>query len=160
MSNQLAINGGTPVLEEGAVLPSPPTTDYDRELVLRSLNSSRHAWGENCTLLEKEWAQWNGNAHCAALTSGTSALHMALVACGMRAGDEILTPAYSWTSSASCILHGNGLPISTRCGPTSTRPKSKPPSLPGPRVLSRCTCTVCRSISTRFWRLRKSTTSS
>ncbi len=111
MSNQLAINGGTPVLEAGSVLPSPPTTDYDRELVLNSLNSARHAWGENCTLLEKEWAEWNGNAHCAALTSGTSALHMALVACGMRAGDEILTPAYSWTSSVSCILHGNGIPV-------------------------------------------------
>jgi dTDP-4-amino-4,6-dideoxygalactose transaminase len=111
MSIQLAINGGERHIPQGTILPSPPTTDIDRELVLQSLNSGTHAWGENCALLEKEWAAWNGNKFCSALTSGTSALHMALVACGMRAGDEILTPAYSWTSSASCILHGNGIPV-------------------------------------------------
>lgn len=111
MSTQLAINGGQRHIAEGTILPSPPTTDYDRELVLQSLNSSTHAWGQNCNLLEQEWAAWNGNKHCSAVTSGTSALHMALVACGMRASDEILTPAYSWTSSASCILHGNGIPV-------------------------------------------------
>lgn len=111
MSTQLAINGGAPTIAAGTILPSPPTTDYDRELVLKSLNSSAHAWGENCVLLESEWAEWNGNKHCIALTSGTAGLHMALVACGMQAGDEILTPAYSWTSSATCILHGNGIPV-------------------------------------------------
>jgi dTDP-4-amino-4,6-dideoxygalactose transaminase len=111
MSTQLAINGGARYLPAGVVLPSPPTSELDEQYVLSSLRGANHAWGENCTLLEKEWAAWNGNKFCSALTSGTSALHMALVACGMRAGDEIITPAYSWTSSASCILHGNGIPV-------------------------------------------------
>ena len=110
MTDKLAINGGTPHITD-SILPSPPTTALDEEYVLASLRGGKHAWGENCSLLEKEWAEWNGNTYCSALTSGTSALHMALVACGMRAGDEILTPAYSWTSSASCILHGNGIPV-------------------------------------------------
>jgi dTDP-4-amino-4,6-dideoxygalactose transaminase len=111
MTDKLAINGGTPHIPAGTILPSPPTTALDEQYVLASLRGDKHAWGENCSLLEKEWAEWNGNKYCSALTSGTSALHMALVACGMRAGDEILTPAYSWTSSASCILHGNGIPV-------------------------------------------------
>jgi dTDP-4-amino-4,6-dideoxygalactose transaminase len=108
---KLAINGGTPAIAPGSILSAPPTTALDEEYVLKSLRSKTHAWGENCNLLQSEWAQWNGNKHCIAVTSGTAALQMALVACGMRAGDEILTPAYSWTSSASCILHGNGIPV-------------------------------------------------
>lgn len=107
---KLAINGGEKAVTT-EVLPSPPTTPLDEEFVLKSLRSDKHAWGENCELLQSEWASWNGNKNCMATTSGTAALHMALVACGMQAGDEILTPAYSWTSSASCILHGNGIPV-------------------------------------------------
>lgn len=111
MPTTLAINGGHPHIAAGSILSAPPTTDYDRELVLQSLNSTKHAWGENCNKLQSEWAQWNGNKHCIALTSGTAALHMALVACGVQAGDEVITPAYSWTSSASCILHHNAIPV-------------------------------------------------
>lgn len=107
----LAIHGGTPTLAPGALKSSPPTLPVDEEYVLRSLRSGSHAWGENCDGLQSEWAAWNGNRHCIAMTSGTASLHMALVACGMKAGDEILTPAYSWTSSATCILHGNGIPV-------------------------------------------------
>jgi len=107
----LAINGGNRAIAAGSLQASPPTLAIDEEYVLKSLRSGNHAWGENCEKLQSEWAAWNGNKHCAALTSGTAALHMALLACGMKAGDEILTPAYSWTSSATCILHGNGIPV-------------------------------------------------
>lgn len=110
MSTLLAINGGAKAVTTD-VLPSPTTTAFDEALVLKSLRSGTHAWGENCEKLQSEWAEWNGNKNCMATTSGTAALHMALVACGMQAGDEILTPAYSWTSSATCILHGNGIPV-------------------------------------------------
>lgn len=111
MNDILAVNGGTPVIAAGTVLPSPPTLAIDEELVLKTLRSGAHAWGENCIALQDEWCAWNGNKFCQAVTSGTAALHIALVACGMKAGDEILTPAYSWTSSATCILHGNGIPV-------------------------------------------------
>lgn len=107
---KLAINGGAKAVTT-EVLSSPSTTPLDEELVLNSLRSGAHAWGENCEKLQTEWAAWNGNKNCMATTSGTAALHMALVACGMQAGDEVLTPAYSWTSSATCILHGNGIPV-------------------------------------------------
>lgn len=111
MKAPLAIFGGSPTLAPGSVLSAPPTTDLDREMVLNSLNSKTHSWGENCNKLQQEWADWNGNTSSIALTSGTAALHMALVACGVHAGDEVLTPAYSWTSSASCILHQGAIPV-------------------------------------------------
>lgn len=111
LSKRLAINGGSPAVPEEALHPTPPITSLDEEMVLSSLRSSNHTWGEHCEALQNEWAAWNGNRHCLALTSGTAALHSAIVACGLSAGDEVITPAYSWTSSVSCILHANCIPV-------------------------------------------------
>lgn len=111
MASPLAIQGGPQAIPDGTIQPSPPTTELDEQMVLQSLRSAHHAWGENCGALQTEWAEWNGNGHCIAVNSGTAALHMALVACGLAAGEEVITPAYSWTSSASCILHHNGIPV-------------------------------------------------
>lgn len=111
MPTTLAIHGASPVIPPGTFQPGPPTTSLDEEMVLRSLRSGAHAWGENCEALQVEWARWNGNTHCIAVNSGTAALHLCLAAGGLSAGDEVLTPAYSWTSSATCILHHNCIPV-------------------------------------------------
>jgi len=62
-------------------------------------------------MLQNEFAEWNGNAFCMATNSGTAALHMCVAACGIGPGDEVITTALSWTSSASCIIHHNAIPI-------------------------------------------------
>lgn len=107
----LAINGGEKTVPEGTLKPWPPITADDEQLVLESLRSDRHAWGPNCDALQKEFAAWNGNRCCWTTNSGTSALHMCVAATGASAGDEIITPAYSWTSSVSCILHHGCVPV-------------------------------------------------
>jgi len=107
----LAINGGEKHVPDGALKPWPPITEDDERLVLESLRSDRHAWGPNCDALQKEFAAWNGNKFCWTTNSGTSALHMTVAATGAAAGDEIITPAYSWTSSVSCILHHGCVPV-------------------------------------------------
>ncbi|HET6383486.1 MAG TPA: DegT/DnrJ/EryC1/StrS family aminotransferase [Armatimonadota bacterium] len=107
----LAICGGERLIPRGTILPSPPTTALDEQMVLDSLRSGSHTWGPHTEALQEEWKQWNGNLHCIAVNSGTSALHLCLAAVNMSAGDEVITPAYSWTSSASCILHHNGIPV-------------------------------------------------
>ena len=80
MTSPLAINGGPRAIPKETFKPSPPTTALDEDYVLDSLRSGSHAWGKHCDALQKEWAAWNGNAHCLALTSGTAALNMSLVA--------------------------------------------------------------------------------
>jgi dTDP-4-amino-4,6-dideoxygalactose transaminase len=118
LSSPLALLGGAPAVPKGTLQPNPPTSKLDEEYVLKSLRSGSHAWGGNCEGLQREWAAWNDNEHCIATNSGTSALHMGLVACGVSAGDEVLTPAYSWTSSASCILHQHAIPVFVDVDPT------------------------------------------
>lgn len=110
-NNTLAIYGGKPVIPEGMVKNWPPIDDTDREMVLASLNGGSHAFGPNCKAFAEEFAAWNGNLHSIFTNSGTAALHMGLVACGVGAGDHVLVTAYSWSSSATCIIHHNAIPI-------------------------------------------------
>lgn len=111
MSNPLAINGGAPAVPPGTVQPWPPVDDVDRQLVMASLEGAVHTFGPNCTALEEEFAAWNGNRFAVTTNSGTAALHLCLAACDCGAGDQVLVPAYSWSSSATCILHHNSVPV-------------------------------------------------
>jgi dTDP-4-amino-4,6-dideoxygalactose transaminase len=107
----LAILGGRPAVPAGLIKKWPPVDDSDRQMVLASLNGENHAYGPNCKAFQQEFAAWNGNKHAIFTNSGTAALHMALAACGIGAGDHVLVPAYSWSSSATCVIHQNAIPI-------------------------------------------------
>ncbi len=107
----LAILGGDRVIPEGMIKKWPPIGDRDREMVLAALEGNVHTYGPNCHALEREFAAWNGNKHVLFCNSGTAALHMAVVACDCGAGDEVIVPAYTWPSSATCCLHHNVIPV-------------------------------------------------
>jgi len=111
VSEQLAINGGPRTIPEGAIKPWPPIDDIDREMVMASINGVNHAFGPNCTALQEEFAAWNGNRFAITTNSGTAALHMGLVACDCGAGDEVIVPAYSWSSSVTCVMQHNAIPV-------------------------------------------------
>lgn len=111
MTTKLAIKGGTPVIPAGKMKTWPPIDDVDRKMVLASLEQTNHAFGPNCVAFEKEFAAWNGNKYAITTNSGTAALHMGIVACGAGTGDEIIVSAYSWSSSATCILHHSCIPV-------------------------------------------------
>lgn len=108
---QLAIHGGSRTVPEGLLKPWPPTTDLDRQLVLQALDGGVHTCGSQYKQLQEEFAEWSGLRHTVFCNSGTAALHMALVACGCGCGDEVIVPAYTWPSSATCCLHHNIIPV-------------------------------------------------
>ena len=110
-SGKPAILGGEKAVPDGTIKKWPPVDDTDREMVLASLNGDNHTYGPNCQALQQEFAAWNGNKHAIFTNSGTAALHMAVAACGVGAGDHVLVTAYSWSSSATCIIHHNAIPI-------------------------------------------------
>ena len=111
MEEQLAINGGPRAVPEGAVKKWPPIDDSDRRMVLAALEGDTLTTGENCKAFQEEFAAWNGNRLAITANSGTAALHMCVAGCGCGLGDEILVTAYSWSSSATCILHHNAIPV-------------------------------------------------
>jgi len=112
MSDLLAIKGGTPVMPPGTVKPWPPIDDTDRKMVMDSLEGANsHTFGPNCVAFQDEFAAWNGNRYAITTNSGTAALHMGLVACECGCGDEVIVPAYSWSSSATCVMQHNAIPV-------------------------------------------------
>jgi len=111
MKERLALLGGPRAVPEGTVRPWPPIDDIDRRMVLASLEGQKHSLGPNCRALEEEFAAWNGNRYCITTNSGTAALHMCVAACDCGVGDEVIVPAYSWSSSATCVLHHNAIPV-------------------------------------------------
>ena len=111
MSAALAINGGDKTIPDGTIVPWPPIDDSDRAMVLDSLNGGTHTFGPNCRAFQEEFAAWNGNKHAVFTNSGTAALHMGIAGCGVGAGDHVIVTSYSWSSSATCVLHHCGIPI-------------------------------------------------
>ncbi len=108
---RLAIHGGDPAIPPGTIKAWPPVDETDREMVLASLSGGSHAFGPNCTAFQKEFADWNGSKLAIFTNSGTAALHMGVAACGVGAGDHVLVTAYSSSSSATCVIHHNAIPI-------------------------------------------------
>ena len=113
MKKTLAIHGGEPAIPtELTFHPWPPVDQRDEDLVLEAIRSGNHSGGgPHVRMLEREFATWNGNQYAIATCYGGAALHMCVAGCGVGAGDEVITTALSWTTSATCILHHMGIPI-------------------------------------------------
>lgn len=110
----LAIHGGTPAVEPGAIDERwPRVTDADVASVSETLRSERLSWINDRTVpeLEAAWARAVGVRHCLALNSGTAALHAAVAAVGVEPGDEVLVPALSFLATAVAALHHQAVPV-------------------------------------------------
>ncbi|NUP16227.1 MAG: DegT/DnrJ/EryC1/StrS family aminotransferase [Streptomyces sp.] len=67
--------------------------------------------GEVTREFEDEFGRRLGAPGCVAVSSGTAALHLAMLALGLRAGDEVIVPSLSFVASAAVVaLHG-GVPV-------------------------------------------------
>lgn len=67
--------------------------------------------GEEVTQFEKEFAAYCETKYCVALNSGTSALHLALLAAGVRAGDEVITTPNTFIATAEAISYTGAKPV-------------------------------------------------
>ncbi|MFD6080382.1 DegT/DnrJ/EryC1/StrS family aminotransferase [Streptomyces hydrogenans] len=67
--------------------------------------------------LEKALAQYTGARHVIGVNSGTDALVLLLQACGLRPGDRVLVPAYSFVATASSVVLAGGRPVFTDIDP-------------------------------------------
>lgn len=66
--------------------------------------------GSFVTRFEKELARYVGAQHAVAVVNGTSALHLALVAAGVKPGDEVIVPALSFVATASAVALAGATP--------------------------------------------------
>ncbi|HYN86219.1 MAG TPA: DegT/DnrJ/EryC1/StrS family aminotransferase [Pyrinomonadaceae bacterium] len=81
------------------------------EAVGRVLESAQFVLGPEVEAFEEEFARYCGARHCVAVNSGTSALHLALLAAGVRPGDEVITTSFTFVATAAAVLYAGAVPV-------------------------------------------------
>ncbi len=90
-----------------------------REAIDRVLETSEFALGSEVEAFETEFADYSGARHGVAVNSGTSALHLALLAAGIGAGDEVITVPFTFVATVAAIIYAGARPLFVDIDPRS-----------------------------------------
>lgn len=93
--------------------PWPSFTKEEADAVSSVILSNKvNYWtGQECRLFEKEFAEWSNSNYAIALTNGTVALDLALIALGVGPGDEVIVTPRSFIASVSCVVNVGATPV-------------------------------------------------
>ncbi len=117
----LAMHGGKPV--RARPFPAHPVIgEEEKRAVMEVLESGRLSTfiaaageyfngGQKIKEFERQFAQYHGVEYAIAFNSATAALHAAVVATGVEPGAEVIVPPYTFTSTATCALMHNAIPV-------------------------------------------------
>jgi dTDP-4-amino-4,6-dideoxygalactose transaminase len=89
------------------------------EAVRRVLERGWYVLGSEVEQFESDFAGYLGVSHVIGVGSGTEALHLALVACGVRPGDEVVTAPNTCVPTASAISAAGAVPVFADIDPSS-----------------------------------------
>jgi dTDP-4-amino-4,6-dideoxygalactose transaminase len=82
-----------------------------REAIDEVVRNGQFILGPAVERFEATFAEYVGAAGCVGLNNGTSALHMALIACGVGPGDEVITTPHTWISTSWAISYVGATPV-------------------------------------------------
>ena len=91
-------------------IAKPFIGDEEKAAVMDVLGSGQLAQGKRVREFEEQFAAWVGARYAVAVSSGTTALHVALLAHGIGAGDEVITTPFSFIASANSVLYTGATP--------------------------------------------------
>src|SRR5579872_3469117 len=83
------------------------------------LESCQFVLGHEVANFEQEFAAYCGASECIGLNSGTSALHLALLAAGVGPGDEVITVPFTFVASVAAVLYAGARPVLVDIDPRS-----------------------------------------
>jgi len=112
--SKLAINGGEPVRDiKMNPWPKWPVWDKQEERALLEVLESG-VWSYNGpkeSEFNKAFAEFIGSKYALSVANGTVSLQLALEACGIGWGDEVIVPGLTWQGTAAAVLDVNAVPI-------------------------------------------------
>ncbi len=108
---KLAIDGGTPVRTRAPIIETDVFEQEELDALMEVARNKKLRRAEAAVEYERVLAEWFGVKHAIAVSSGTSALHIALAAFGIGPGDEVIVPPYTFVASDTAVLEQNAIPI-------------------------------------------------
>jgi dTDP-4-amino-4,6-dideoxygalactose transaminase len=88
--------------------------------VQRVLDTSAFILGREVEAFERAFGEYVGAEFCVGVSNGTAAIQLALTACGVGAGDEVIVPANTFFATAEAVSTANATPVFVDCDPDSS----------------------------------------
>jgi dTDP-4-amino-4,6-dideoxygalactose transaminase len=101
----------TPSERRPITMSSPDLTEDEIAEVVAVLESRVLSIGPRLDAFERSVAAYVGAAHAVGVNSGTSGLHLAVLAAGIRDGDWAITTPFSFVSSGNCLVYERAVPV-------------------------------------------------
>lgn len=92
-------------------LSAPDITEAEIEAVAAVLRTPRLSLGPKLREFETAMATYVGTPYAVAVSSGTAGLHLALLALGIGAGDEVIVPSFAFIAVANAVLYVGATPV-------------------------------------------------
>lgn len=110
MSGKLAVNGGSKV--RAKPFPGWPVFgEPEEKALLRALRSGTWGLSVEAAEFENTFARYHDCEHGITVVNGTVSLRLALIAAGIREGDEAIVPPYTFLATASAAIEANATPV-------------------------------------------------
>lgn len=100
-------------------LSRPDITQSDIDAVVGVLRTPELSLGSKLIEFEKTFADYTGSAQAVALSSGTAGLHLGLQALGIKPGDEVILPSFTFVAVANAVLYLQARPVFAEINPVT-----------------------------------------
>lgn len=112
MKNNLAINGGPVTIDKNFGWPVFDESEVNAVAgVVKSGKWGNPDCGDLIKDFEDEFAAFCGAKYALSCVNGSVALRLALIACGVRPGDEVIIPPYTFIATSTIVLEANCVPV-------------------------------------------------
>ena len=100
-------------------LSAPDITEADIDAVVSVMRTPQLSLGPKLTEFEEAFARYVGRKYAVAVNSGTSGLHLCMIAAGIGPGDEVITTPFSFVATTNCVLMVGAKPVFVDINPVT-----------------------------------------